>query len=204
MSEQSTSVVRRLIPVAVLVGVMWLLEIIDWVLPADLDVFGIQSRELSSLPGIIAAPMLHVGFDHLMSNTVPFILLASVVALRYPGRFWPVILFITVGSGLIVWLLGPTDTITVGASGVIFGLLTFLISAGVITRRWPDVVIAAVVLFIYGGMLFGALPFGVSEGVSWLAHLAGAVIGVVAALLFAPRPTRAPAADEIGTAGWSA
>ena len=109
-----------------------------------------------------------------MANTVPFLILGSIVALRKPRRFWPIVITITVVGGFAVWLLGPTNTVTIGASGVVFGLLTYLITAGILTRHWLDVVIAVGVLFVYGGILIGALPFGVSSGVSWLAHLTGA------------------------------
>ncbi|MCB0904824.1 MAG: rhomboid family intramembrane serine protease [Actinobacteria bacterium] len=179
---------RPLIPVVVLLGVMWLLEILDAALPGDLDQFGIESRDVDGLTGVAASPFLHADFAHLMANTVPFLILGSIVALRKPRRFWPIVITITVVGGFAVWLLGPTNTVTIGASGVVFGLLTYLITAGILTRHWLDVVIAVGVLFVYGGILIGALPFGVSSGVSWLAHLTGAAAGVLAAFLFARQP----------------
>jgi len=179
---------RPLIPVVVLLGVMWLLEILDAALPGDLDQFGIESRDVDGLTGVAASPFLHADFAHLMANTVPFLILGSIVALRNPRRFWPIVITITVVGGFAVWLLGPTNTVTIGASGVVFGLLTYLITAGILTRHWLDVVIAVGVLFVYGGILIGALPFGVSSGVSWLAHLTGAAAGVLAAFLFARQP----------------
>ena len=179
---------RPLIPVVVLLGVMWLLEILDAALPGDLDQFGIESRDVDGLTGVAASPFLHADFAHLMANTVPFLILGSIVALRKPRRFWPIVITITVVGGFAVWLLGPTNTVTIGASGVVFGFLTYLITAGILTRHWLDVVIAVGVLFVYGGILIGALPFGVSSGVSWLAHLTGAAAGVLAAFLFARQP----------------
>ncbi len=177
-----------MIPVVVLLGVMWLLEILDAALPGDLDQFGIESRDVDGLTGVAASPFLHADFAHLMANTVPFLILGSIVALRNPRRFWPIVITITVVGGFAVWLLGPTNTATIGASGVVFGFLTYLITAGILTRHWLDVVIAVGVLFVYGGILIGALPFGVSSGVSWLAHLTGAAAGVLAAFLFARQP----------------
>jgi membrane associated rhomboid family serine protease len=187
----------RLVPVFILVGVMWLLEILDWALPGDLDGYGIESRETDGLTGVVASPFLHADFAHLMANTIPFLILGGVVALRFPQRFWAITGTIVVGSGLGVWLLGPVNTITIGASGVVFGYLAFLLVAGLLTRHWIDVVIGLVVLFIYGGMLVGTLPFGVSQGVSWLAHLMGAIAGVLAAFWFArqPQPRQAVAAS---------
>ena len=179
---------RPLIPVVVLLSIMWLLEIMDAALPGDLDRFGIESREVDGLTGVAASPFLHADFAHLMANTVPFLILGSIVALRNPTRFWPIAITIMVVGGLGVWLLGPSNAITIGASGVVFGFLTYLITAGILTRHWLDVVIAVGVLLVYGGILVGALPFGVADGVSWLAHLTGAAAGVVAAFLFAGQP----------------
>lgn len=185
---QTSRGLRPLIPVVVLLGVMWFLEILDAALPGDLDQFGIESRDVDGLTGVAASPFLHADFAHLMANTVPFLILGSIVALRNPGRFWPIVITITVAGGFAVWLLGPSNTVTIGASGVVFGFLTYLITAGILTRHWLDVVIAVGVLFLYGGILIGALPFGVSSGVSWLAHLTGAAAGVLAAFLFARQP----------------
>ncbi len=186
----------RVLPVFILTAVMWILEILDVVLPGDLDRFGIDSRDTGGLPGILAAPLLHADFAHLMANTVPFLLLGSLVAYRYYERFWLITATIVVGSGIGVWLIGPANAITIGASGVVFGYLTFLMAAGIFTRHWLDVVIGLAVLFVYGGLLMGALPFGVGPGVSWQAHLMGALAGVLAAFWFArrPVPARLPAA----------
>ncbi len=179
----------RVVPVFILAGLMWLLEIIDAILPADLDQYGIESREADGLTGVVAAPFLHADFAHLMANTVPFLILGCLVALRF-GRFWAITATIAVGSGIGVWLVGPANTITVGASGVVFGYLTFLLAAGVLTRNWVDVLIGLGVLFLYGGLLVGALPFGVGPGVSWQAHLMGGISGVLAAALFARQSKR--------------
>lgn len=191
MSTDSTGQTRRaVIGVFVLVAVMWLLELVDVILPGDLDGYGIESRDTGSLTGVVAAPFLHADFAHLMANTVPFLVLGSIVALRYPSRFWAIALTIIGIGGLGVWLLGPSNTVMVGASGVVFGFLTFLLTAGVLTRHWLDVAIALGVLFLYGGILIGALPFGVEAGVSWLGHLMGAAAGILAAFLFARKADR--------------
>lgn len=189
-TETATPTVRSLLPVVILVGIMWAVELVDAVLPGDLDGYGIESRDTDGLTGIVAAPFLHADFAHLMANTVPFLILGSIVALRYPSRFWAIAATIIVVGGLGVWLFGPSNTVMVGASGVVFGFLTFLIAAGVLTRHWLDVAIALGVLLVYGGVLVGVLPFGVPSGVSWLGHLCGALAGVLAAFLFARQADR--------------
>lgn len=200
----NASSLKPLVPVLVLLAAMWLVEVVDWALPAQLDQYGIESRDPGALPGIIASPMLHADFAHLMANTVPFLILGAIVALRNPSKFWPILITITLLGGFGVWLLGPSNVITVGVSGVVFGLLTYLLTAGVITRHWLDVLIALVVLLLYGGILGGALPFGTPAGVSWLAHLTGAIAGVLAGVLFAPRRTRHDTTPQLGTAGLDA
>lgn len=174
-------------PVLVLVSVMWLAEIVDAVLPLSLDQWGIVGRTTSGLVGVVLSPFLHAGFAHLVANTVPFLVLGVLVAWRTRDRFWAVLVLITVGGGLGVWLLTSPSTLTIGASGVVFGMAAYLVAAGILTRHWIDIVVAVGVVVVYGTMFAGVLPFGVSAGVSWLAHLTGAVAGVGAAFAFARR-----------------
>ena len=183
---------RIALPVLIMVVAMWALEVVDVLLRGRLDSLGIRSRTLEGLLGVPLSPFLHGGFSHLIANTVPFIALGLLVAWRSEGRIWPVTVTIGVVGGLGVWLLGPADTITIGASGLVFGLLGYLLTAGVITRNLLDIVIAGVVLVVYGGLLGGLLPFTVPAGVSWIAHLTGAVAGIGSAVIFAPRPQREP------------
>ena len=171
-----------------LVGAMWLAEVADYVLPADMDFWRIEPRTLTGLPGIVLAPFLHADFGHLAANTVPFLVLGLLVAWRAGAQLWRILAVITILGGFGVWLLAPQRVITVGASGVVFGLLGYLLAAGAITRRPLDVVLSVAVLLAYGGTLLGATPFGVAAGVSWLAHLTGFAAGIVAAVRLAPRP----------------
>lgn len=174
-------------PVVILVALMWAIEIVDAVLPVVLDRWGIQGRTTQGLVGVPLAPLLHVGFDHLIANTVPFVVLGLLVAWRSRDRFWAVTAVIVVLGGLGVWLFTSPATVTVGASGVVFGFAAYLITAGVRTRHWLDIVIAVAVVLVYGSMFAGVLPFAVPDGVSWWGHLTGALAGVAAALAFARR-----------------
>lgn len=177
-------------PVVALVGAMWVVEILDLVLPGVWNEHGIVSRDLSGLLGIPLAPFLHDGLGHLVANTVPFLVLGLLVSWRAGRTFWPVLLTIVVVSGLGVWLVGPSNAPTVGASGVVFGFLTYLIVAGVVTKHFLDVLIGVLVLLVFGSLLWGVLPLVTPAQVSWQGHLFGALGGVLAALLFAVRPTR--------------
>lgn len=178
---------RGVAPVLGLLAVMWVAEVVDTVLPLTMDLWGIQGRTVSGLPGVVLAPFLHAGFAHLVANTLPFLVLGMLVAWRTRERLWAVLGLVTVGGGLAVWLLTSPTTVTIGASGVVFGLAAYLVTAGVLTRHWLDIAIAVFVVLVYGSMAAGVLPFGVPPGVSWLAHLTGALAGVAAAFAFARR-----------------
>ena len=187
VSQQPSRVRSVAAPVLTLLAVMWVAEIVDAVLPLTLDQWGVQGRTASGLVGIGLAPFLHGGFGHLVANTLPFLVLGLLVAWRSADRFWAVLVVIIAVGGLGVWLLTSPTTITIGASGVVFGLAAYLVTAGFLTRHWVDIVVAVAVVLVYGTMFAGVLPFGVPAGVSWLAHLTGAAAGVVAAFAFARR-----------------
>ena len=162
----------------ILVAILWLAEIVDAVSDEQLDRFGIQPREADGLTGIVLAPFLHAGFGHLMANTVALLVLGLLVALT-AGRFWSVALAITVIGGLGVWLLAAPGTVHVGASGLVYGLAAYLVAHGIFTRKPASVLVAVLVVFLYGGMIFGVLPG--QPGISWQSHLFGAVAGALVA-----------------------
>ncbi len=176
--------------VLLLAAAMWVAEIADLLLPVQMDYWGIEPRELGGLPGVVLWPFLHAGFGHLVANTIPFLVLGLLVAWRAGPVIWPVLATVTVVGGLGVWLLAPANVITIGASGVVFGLLGYLLAAGIITGRLIDILLSLGVLCLYGTLLLGTTPFGVAPGVSWLAHLSGFAAGVLAAIWFAPRRAR--------------
>ncbi len=182
-----------------LLGGLWLLELVDQLSGNQLDGLGIHARELDGLPEIFTAPFLHAGWEHLISNSVPFAVLGFLVLLGGLARWVFASLSSIVASGLTAWMLTPANTIILGASGLIFGWLTYLLARGLWSRRPAQVVIAVVVLFVYGGLIWGVLPGAV--GVSWQAHLGGAVGGVVAAWLMHRRRGDVRRAAP-ATAGW--
>jgi membrane associated rhomboid family serine protease len=170
------------------VGLMWILEMIDLPLGGGgrwcggLNQFGIFPRQIAGLRGILFAPFLHGGFAHLIANTVPFATLGWLVMLRRTADFW-VVTAIAIGvGGLGTWLLG-TPGCHIGASGVIFGYLGYLISRGYFERRIGSVLFSLVVLLLYGGLLWGVLPLRI--GISWEGHLFGFIGGIIAAKLLA-------------------
>lgn len=175
-----TSVLRRsCITMGAVVLVLWTLEMVDFLTGNALDRFGIEPRTLASLPEILSAPFLHFGWGHLISNTVPLFVLGLLILISGVRPFLWVTLISIITSGALVWLISPSGTTTLGASGVIFGYLTYLLVRSFYTRSWWQLLIAIVVGLLYGGVLWGILP--ISYGVSWQAHLGGAVGGLLAA-----------------------
>lgn len=161
------------------VALLWVLELVDLLTFGSLDQFGITPRQLGELPQIFTAPWLHFGWGHLVSNSVPFFLLGFVILLEGLRRWLVSMVASITSSGLLVWLISPPASVTAGASGLIFGWLTYLLVRGLFSRDVKQILLAVVVFAIYGGVLWGVLP--TQAGVSWQGHLGGAIGGVLAA-----------------------
>ena len=162
-----------------LLMVMWLLEGYDQATANSLDPYGIRPQTDDGVVGIFVAPWLHGGWEHLIGNSVPFLVLGTLVLLDGWRRWAWATLTVVVASGLTVWLFSPPGSITLGASGVVFGWLTYLLLRGFYSGSLAQIGVGAVVFLVYGGILWGVLPGDV--GVSWQGHLGGAVGGVLAA-----------------------
>ncbi|MFI6899722.1 rhomboid family intramembrane serine protease [Nonomuraea sp. NPDC050394] len=163
----------------VAVAAMWAIEVADYVLPANLDDYGIAGWQPSGLVGILFAPFLHVGFGHLMANSLPLLILGFLAAVRGLGRFAAASLLIILIGGLGTWLTTPIGTVAVGASGLIFGYFGYVVARGIFDRSILDIVIAVGVAIAYYSMLLGVLPN--QPGISWQGHLFGLIAGVVSA-----------------------
>lgn len=168
------------------IAVLWFLEIADLLIwHGGLDAYGIRPRTAAGLRHIFIAPFLHAGIAHLAANTVPLFILGWLVMLRRTSDFFVVSLIAALVSGLGVWLLGGDNTVHVGASGVIFGYLGYLLGRAYFERSLSALLIALVAGLLYGGMIWGVLPL--QPGVSWLGHLFGLIGGAQAAYLLANR-----------------
>lgn len=174
---------------ALLAG-LWALEFFDQLSGNSLDAYGIETRDTDGLPQIFTAPFLHGGWEHLISNSLPFAVLGFLVLLGGLARWVLSSLISIVASGLTAWFLTPVNSIVLGASGLIFGWLTYLIARGIWSRQTSQVVIGVLVLLVYGGLIWGVLP--TAAGVSWQAHLGGAVGGILAAWLLHRGTSRHP------------
>src|ERR1700744_6543286 len=187
------------------VALLYLVELIDQLTGHSLDTNGIRPLETDGLWGIILAPVLHANWQHLAANTVPLLVLGFLMTLAGLSRFVWATTIVWILGGFGTWLIGnwgsncgPTDHI--GASGLIFGWLAFLLVFGIFVRRFWDIIIGLVVLFAYGGVLLGAMPvLGTCGGVSWQGHLCGAIAGVVAAYWLSAPERKARAQRKAGT-----
>lgn len=179
-TQNSNSLRACILSLGGLLSLMWLLELLNWLFPqSQLDNYGIHPRDISWLPGIIIAPLLHASWAHLIANTPPLIIFGSLVSLQGLGIFWLVTVISMLVSGLGVWLFSPDYVITVGASGVILGYFGFLLLRGLFARSIGAILISLIVGFLYGGTIWGILPS--SPNISWQAHLFGFIGGVLVA-----------------------
>ncbi|WP_235831496.1 rhomboid family intramembrane serine protease [Gordonia zhaorongruii] len=186
---------RAAIIIGVVVVVLLAIEVVDLILNGRLDRLGIVPREWSGLSGIVWAPLLHADLAHLVANLLPGVVLAFFVllsrrAVLVTGIVWVV-------SGLGVWLIAPAGTVTIGASGIVFGWLTYLIVRGLFTRDVWQVLGGVVIALVYGGILWGVLP--AASGVSWQGHLFGAAGGVLAAAVTSKTGKSKPGTSRTGT-----
>lgn len=167
-------------PMVLMLAVMWIAEVVDLALDGRLDRFGIRPRRLDGLDGIVFSPFLHAGLGHLIANTVPFAVLGGAICLGGKRQFLQVTVIVGVIGGAGTWLTGATNSIHIGASGLVFGYVLYLVSRGLFARKATYLLGGILVLSVYGGVLWGLLP---SPGISWQGHLFGAVGGVAAASL---------------------
>lgn len=169
------------------VVLLWFLELVDAAVPGlRLDSWGVSPRDPAELPQIFTAPLLHVGWQHLAANTIPFFVLGLVILLSGIRPFLVATLASVVVSGAFVWLFSAPGTVTLGASGVVFGWLAFVLVRGVFSGNVRHLLVGVVMFLVYGGVLWGVLP--TASGISWQGHLGGAVGGVLAAWWLNRRP----------------
>ena len=182
-SNQTNSVGDEISGVLTFVAVIWVAFFADWALPLS-EWFALIPRDVARLPGIVAMTFLHGNFGHLLSNTVPLIILLTLLS-GSRANSWQTVTMIVVIGGALLWLFGRNGTDShvvshIGASLLVFGLITFFLAAAWFEMRVVSIVIAVLVGVLYGwSLLFGVVPM--QRGVSWDGHLCGAVAGVIVA-----------------------
>jgi membrane associated rhomboid family serine protease len=172
-----------------IVALMWLVEIVNWIDGYGLNRDGIYARSLSHLWGIFTAPFIHANFaPHLLDNTIPFVFMGVIIALRGARQVAIVTLIVIVLGGLGTWLTGPANVPTIGASGVVFGYATYLLTRGLFNHSLFELLTGGIVGVIWGGALLSSLV--PHTGISWQGHLCGGLAGVVAAYVLSRQDPR--------------
>lgn len=154
---------------------LWFVQFANYGLELGLERFGVRPREWGGLPGILLAPLLHGGFGHLIANSVPMVVLGTVMLHLYPHAAIAVLPAVYLGPGMAVWLFAR-GSVHIGASGLVYGLVGYVFVAGLIRRDKRAIAASLLVSFMYGSLAWGVLP--IERGVSWETHLAAALIGV--------------------------
>jgi membrane associated rhomboid family serine protease len=167
------------------VALLWVLEVVDSATGHPLDAYGVQPRTEEGLVGVLVAPLLHFGFDHLVSNTIPVAVLGFLALVTGIARGLLATAIIWVVGGLGVWVFAGSQTNHAGASVLVFGWIVYLVVRGFLTGRTAEILIGVAVFFLYSGALLGVLPG--QPGVSWQGHLFGALGGALAARLTSAR-----------------
>lgn len=184
--DRARSVTRTLKTQAKVLGgtlaVFWAVFVVNTLLGGALLVLGVIPRTTIGLRGILFAPFLHANLNHIVANSIPFLVLGWMVMLRDERHFIPVTVAGMLGSGLAAWLLGASGSVHIGASGVIFGYLGFLMLAGWYARSVSSILLSVVVTVAWGGLVLGMMPG--TPGISWQEHIGGFLGGVLAARSF--------------------
>ena len=158
---------------------LWLIHLMNWAMALDPWPFGLRPRDWSGLVGIVTAPLVHSDFAHLFANSLPLATVGAAMLFLYPHSALRVLPAVYFGAGLCVWVFGR-DSVHLGASGLVYGLVSYVFVAGLLRRDRRAIATSLIVVLMYGSLAWGVLP--IQAGVSWETHLSAAVIGVLLAL----------------------
>ncbi len=180
-----------LIPVLI-VGLFWLIKLTENVMDISLVEFGILPLQAEGLPGIILSPFIHSSYDHLLSNSIPFLILSFALLYFYRNLAYRILFLIYILSGICVWL-GGRESWHIGASGIVYGLASFLFFSGVFRKDANLLTIGIIVIFLYGSMFWGIFP--IKPEISWESHLWGAASGLMLAFYYRHQGPARPASS---------
>jgi len=184
MKEEEKRILHSLVIPSLLVILMWAVRIVQTVGGYDLSFLGIYPLAWKGLPGIITTPFVHSGFSHLLSNSVPLIILGSALFYFYRDIAFRILALIWIFTGFWVWI-GGREAYHIGASGIVYGLAAFILVSGMLRRHTGLMAMALVVVFLYGSLIWGIFPeFFPEKNISWEAHLFGLVAGVTLAFYY--------------------
>lgn len=165
----------------VFIAILWIVKLFEFVSGTDLGQYGLLPRHYSGLRGILFSPFLHGDWNHLFSNTIPFFVLSFLMIFNYRKVAFKSFVFIFFVSGILVWLFGR-ENYHIGASGLVYGMAFFIFFSGIFRRNIQSIALSLLIVFIYGGIVWGILPIDLKT--SWEGHLMGAICGFITAFYF--------------------
>lgn len=163
------------------VAIFWVTQVIKYLTGVTLAGWGILPRSVDGLIGIITAPLIHANFEHLIANTLPFFVLNCLLFIFYEKKAFTYLFLIWLTAGLFTWIIGRYAS-HIGASGIIYGLASFLVFGGILSKNWKLILVSIFVLVFYSGLIWGIFP--TERHISWEGHLAGALSGLLWAFLY--------------------
>lgn len=173
-----------------IVSIWWLIHGLNSLFSLHLQQYGLKPRVIEQWYGIFTYPFLHGSWEHLVSNSLPGVILLTGLFIFHSKNSFKFLTILYLVSGVILWFIGRENTTHIGASGVVYALAFFLLTAGFIARERSSIALSFFIILWYGGMLWGIFPFSVEQGTSWEGHLAGAITGFLLAFFTTKRPIK--------------
>ena len=180
LQNDNTRLRRSFILALLFALTLWVIKLAEIILGLDFVHYGVFPLRVSGLRGILTAPLIHASLSHLFSNTAPLVILGTALFYGYPRSAKIVVPVLYLGSGLGVWLFAR-HAYHIGASGLTFGVMFFIFTIGVLRWDTRAIILAMVVFFLYGSMIWGIFPG--KPGISYESHFFGAAIGIILAIL---------------------
>lgn len=181
MNEEKQKFYKSLAIIISFLALLWVIKISELLGDFSLVSFGLNPRSFQGLIGLVSTPLIHGNIEHLASNSLPILFLGTGLFYFYPKSSINVVASIWVFPGLFVWFIGSPSSYHVGASGIVYGLVTFVFFSGLLRKDKRSITLSFLVTFIYGGIIWGIFP--TKEGVSWEYHLFGAIVGIIMAFV---------------------
>ncbi len=184
MNQDFKNFLYSFFPALLFVIILWIIKLGEYFTKTDLSFLGILPQSLEGLPGIVTSRFIHDNFKHISANSIHLIILGGCLIYFYKNLAYRVFILIWIISGIWVWA-GARDSYHIGASGLIYGFASFLFFSGVIRREMKLLAIALLVIFLYGSLIWGAIPnFLPEKNISWESHLGGSISGLVLAYFY--------------------
>lgn len=187
--ERKLFIFKLLFSVSIVL-IWWLIHGLNSLFSLHLQQYGLKPRVIEQWYGVFTYPFLHGSWEHLVSNSLPGVILLTGLFIFHAKNSFKFLSILYLVSGVILWFIGRENTTHIGASGVVYALAFFLLTAGFIARERSSIALSFFIILWYGGMLWGIFPFSVEQGTSWEGHLAGAITGFLLAFMTTKRPIK--------------